>query len=544
MSLPDEETIEAYLRRYRETVPAPRAEWVRYGEETLARQARKMKRTEKINRVMTYTLSTSAAVLIGVWVQGIVVEKANVQPAADHGQRESAAAASDAHLLPGIFHSPDAPSHSAANRGLAPYAERGLVLPQTANEPETGMQKPAAGNVGKSPERTAYTEELPSSGTGGGMLAAAQKPEEKRGLEKQAEKYLQEKLGEESKQYRFNPARSRLAEGIVSFSRVVDGIPVDENSLVVKINQSSEVVGMEIYPIAQKAFSAASVQRSLIDQEEAAQKLATTLRLVYTAGEEPVLRYQPLQAGYVDALTGKLAANADQGSSLIPIQSEGKRLRATDAGSAADLLRAEFGVKISAGIEPVRMINDSSFEYLWEWDGGKSARIRMDKAGNILSFASRNAVQKAGNKQLGMKEAQQTAIEKLSRYLPAGVEEVEMIGQTEEGQQTLFRFCWVHQGIPVITHSYDVYVDRTSGTVTGMAGPFGAELPRLPKAQDVISPEEAMKIFAQQAQPEPVYRALSGQRKSDAEVQLVYPYPVRNEQPLAVDAKTGTLVQP
>lgn len=95
----------------------------------------------------------------------------------------------------------------------------------------------------------------------------------------------------------------------------------------------------------------------------------------------------------------------------------------------------------------------------------------------------------------------------------------------------------------MINHSFDVYVDRTSGTIAGMAGPFGEALPQLPNAKDVISLEEAMKVFAEKVKPELAYRT-NDQGKTDTGMQLVYPYPMRNEKPLAIDAKTGTLIQP
>lgn len=555
MSLPDEEQIEKSLRRYRATVPAPREEWVRYGEEMLARQARKMKRTERITRVMTYSLGTSAAILIGVWVQGAVTEKANLPSTADHGQREESAYAASAPVqVPGIFRSPVVPPYST-NGELSSDGEKSLVLPQTANEQGTGHklgieeagETEEAGEARAQRERTVHSEEQSAERsaavTGDGLSAADQKSVSTSGLQRQAERYLQEKLGQESRQYRFNPARSRLAEGIVAFSRVVEGIPAEESSLVVKIDKGSEVVGMEIYPSEQHSFSSGSAQKPMIDQAEAAQKLATTLRLVYAKGEKPVLRYQPLQISYVDALSGKVAAHGSQAAETIRVQPEAKPLRALDVDSASGLLRDEFGVKIKNGSKPVRMINGSTFEYLWEWDGGKSARIRMDKKGNVLSFTTRNAAAKAGNQEIGVEEARRIAIERLARYLPAGVEEIEMISQVQDGQQTLYRFSWVHQGIPVINHSFDVYVDRTSGTIAGMAGPFGEALPQLPNAKDVISLEEAMKVFAEKVKPELAYRT-NDQGKTDTGMQLVYPYPMRNEKPLAIDAKTGTLIQP
>ncbi|USG64912.1 DUF4901 domain-containing protein [Brevibacillus ruminantium] len=529
MSLPDEEKIEQYLRRYRTTVPVPRTEWVRVGEEQLARQARKVARIERVRKVTAYSVCTASAILLSVWIQGGTLQIQTGEDTVTTAERP----------------------HIAAT---IPQPEGLSTIP--VQEVSSGSGQPGEGQLPKEGIAPGENPLFPKSGKGigkehpnpAGVVAAAEgtKQGNQNVMVEQAEQYLREKLGEDSKEYRFNPARSRLGEGIVAFSQILHGISLDESSLIVTVDKANQPVGLELHPLGASEPQTpplTSSKQALINPADAAQKLADSLRLVYVAGEKNALRYQPLQVDAVDARTGAL--NANPAVETHAVEPKGKRLYAGDAQGAALLLREEFGLEMQAGLKPFILINGANKEYVWEWDGGHTARILLDGEGNLLSFTRKlSAASVSKGHVMGEEEAKRIAVSHLSRYLPAGIEQLASVTVSQDQQQTLFRFYRLHQGIPVVNHVYDVTVDTNRGIVTGLAGPFGKSMPQLPKAEGILSLDEAKKAFAAHVQLEPVYRTGKQEEQSDTGMQLVYPYPQQNEKPLSIDAKSGALIYP
>ena len=514
MGLPDEEDqLISKLRQIKQEAKPPRPEWKQIGKERLIRQARTVRWKRRITHVSAYVGTIGAAALMGIWLSsGQVAEQANLS------ESQASSAQEKSEFLPAaLYQEPELgklPPSVAPTEQPAVSHEAAAGAESARSNVPTDQAEPVA-NVDSEPQTTTRAERIMTP------------------LEKRAQHFLQEKLGEESNYYEIDPGHSRETEGYIAFRKLVHGIPLQQHSAAVEVNPHTGKMSLLLYPIEENGVgtTASSEQSSVIDKTKAAQELASGLRLVYAGKDRPVLQYMSDPQLVIDAKTGKLLANSQGEKRVAPIKTEGKRLIITDADKAEAVMKKEFGIPVSG--KAFMTIDEKAISFIWQMSDKREARLKTADDGSFVGYSLDGSFELGGKPLSSLQQAQDAALFRLAKYLPSDVEEVLVEKALQARGQATFTFVPLYQGVPVVDYPYLVAVDMGSGTVTAIQGDFSRGSFALPSHDNAISLDEAKEQFVKKAPLELVYL------NSQSDPVLVYQVRLDSRKPWAIDALTG-----
>ncbi len=526
MDLPDEKSVIRMLQRIKQEGPPPRQDWKRIGKERLMRQVSTIQRKQRISRASAFVATLGVAALMGIWISsGQLFEKSTNQPLA---QSQASQLPS---LLQGLIKDSAAHQQVAASQEAKtpPAAEHSTATSEkSADSLDAG--KAQATETSQSAQETFQSvapkqEQTPASRS-------------KTPLEERAEQYLRERLGATSGQYQIDPVHSRPAEGYIAFRLVMQGVPFQENSAAVKVNQSNGEMSLLLYPDAGQPdkISALPAQTNLVDKATAAQELAATLSLVYSGKTQPFLRYMPDVNTLIDAHTGKRITSGNAEKTVAAVKGEGKRLTINDRHEAAAIMQQTFGIEVAG--DASLNIEKRAISYTWGNGEKNTATLKADDDGNFIGYFLKGPFKQANTSVSSLQQAQEIALDQLANYLPANVREVRVDAVNQREGQASFTFVPLYQGIPVIDYTYSVTVDMASAIVTSMEGDFTQAAFKLPDKAKAIPLAEAASLFAQEVPMEVVYSVK--ERKTPM---LVYQMRMESAKPWVIDALSGKLVE-
>ncbi|MGG4492462.1 YcdB/YcdC domain-containing protein [Brevibacillus reuszeri] len=526
MGWPDEEHIIQMLRQIKQEVPPPRQEWKQIGKEKLLRQTRRVLWTQKAVRTVSVASTFTIAMLVGVWIS----LGSSTQTPNDSQWGQSPSQGEQVETLP----------QSALPAGQDEVDKEAVPLPKGEKQ---HTNQPSVPNIRQQPNqsRNQATLDKPSSttavisGSSGRENSIARN---KTRVEEQAVRFLREKLGEKSTQYEVDIVHSRPDDGQIAFRKVIAGIPQQESSLLVKVDEENGEMSMLFYPgqeqDATKNAQAPAADR--IEENVAAKELAATLRLVYVANASRKLQYMSDPYTFIDAKSGKQVRSKQGEKVVLAATGKGKQVTIKDGEQGAQLLANEFGFTVSGN--GFMRAEKKGFSFTWSPGEGGSMQLFTDEDGIFTGYEWRGAAEKQNSDRLTTDQAQEVALNQLKNYLPSQIHEVSVEEARHNGGETRFTFVPLIQGIPVIDVPYRVTVELASGKVISMTGEFAQEF-ALPHKTDALSEQEISTHFVKTVPLELVYWAPD----SESDPILVYQIPRSAKQPWSQDAKTGEVIK-
>ncbi|MFS0556116.1 YcdB/YcdC domain-containing protein [Brevibacillus sp. 179-C9.3 HS] len=518
MSLPDENHLIERLKQVRQESVPPRPEWKQMGKERLIREADRLQQAERFKRAVAGAGTFAAAVFIGVWMS----YDSPLKPSADTQTAILPPAEMTVRMSPPLaIPSPSVESQSKPQQETTQKVDNKIVLNQTVAQ-DVSTPHPIAQESATKPEES--TQPTPTR--------------VKSPLEAKAEAFLHKKLGAQSSQFEVDYVHSNLAAGEVAFRKIINGIPLQENSAMVRISPKTGEMTLLLYPGFEDSVIApqSGNHDKAIDKAKAAQQLASTLRLVYTGEEQPELRYMADSDFYVEAKTGNLITltKAEKKSFAVTGQGEPPLLKTSQ--EVAELLGSKLGIKVEE--KPFVHVEKHGISYSWSVEGNAVSVDTTDE-GAFLGYAQLAANGQEQKRETTNEQAQALAIAHLEKFLPTDVRELSLEATHKSADIIQFTFAPIVNGIPVIDHPYRVSVELTSGLVTELTGNF-AELSWTHNNQTIktLSKEEALLQFVQIVPLELVYLPA----ENGAAPVLAYQIRRDSEQPWAMDARTGKAV--
>ncbi|MBY0087927.1 YcdB/YcdC domain-containing protein [Brevibacillus brevis] len=519
MSLPDENHIVELLNHVRQESNPPRQVWKQMGKERLIREAYRMEQAAKIKRVVAGAGSLAAAVFMGVWLSYDSPQK----PSVDTQTTISPPAVITA--TPPLA-TPSPPVKSKAKpqqeQEATPKAGNKIVQNQTATrdalQPQSVAEEPATNPTDRS-QPTSTREKSP--------------------LEDQAVAYLQKKLGAQSKQFEVDYVHSNLAQGEVAFRKIINGIPLQENSATVRISPKTGEMTLLLYPDLEDSgvTSQPANREGTIDKKKAAQQLGSTLRLVYAGKKQPELQYVVASDVFVHAKTGKLISQAGAEKKSVAVSGQGKPLVLKTSGEVAKLLERKLGIKVEQ--KAFIGVNPHGISYSWNDGQGNGVSVETTDDGAFLGYSRMTTDERKYQRETTYEQAQAMAIAHLEKFLPANVRELSLEASQESPSTIQFTFAPKVNGIPVMDHPYKVAVELASGLVTELTGNFSdLSWVQTDQTAKTLSKEEALDQFVQHAPLELVYLPA----EKGAEPVLAYQIRRDSEQPWAIEASTGKVI--
>lgn len=508
MSLPDENHVIELLKQVRQESTPPRQVWKQMGKERLTREAYRMQQAAKIKRVVTGAGSLAAAVFMGVWLS----YHSPLKPTVDLQKTISPPAVITA-TPPNAIPSPPVESKAKPEEKQKAAADT-RVDPQ----PQTLAPETAPNPIDRS-HPTPTREKSP--------------------LEVQAEAYLQKKLGAQSKQFEVDHAHSNLAQGEVAFRKIINGIPLQENSAMVRISPKTGEMTLLLYPDLEDSGVASQPanREGSIDKVRAAQQLGSTLRLVYAGKKQPGLQYVVASDVYVNAKTGKLIGQEKAEKKSVAVSGQGKTLVLKSSDEVAELLERKLDIKVEQ--KAFIGVNPNGISYSWNDGQGNGVSVETTDDGAFLGFSQMAADGRKNHRETTYEQAKALAIAHLEKFLPTDVRELSLEASQESPSTIQFTFAPKVNGIPVIDHSYKVSVEQASGLVTELTGNFSdLSWLHINQTAKMLSMEEALDQFVQHAPLELVYLPA----EKGAEPVLAYQIRRDSEQPWAIEATTGKVI--
>ncbi|WP_406676871.1 YcdB/YcdC domain-containing protein [Neomoorella carbonis] len=391
------------------------------------------------------------------------------------------------------------------------------------------------------------------------------------------------------------------SEANVPYYRLVNGVPLMNNSgfrvgvdvfghIINFYRQREEGIDQAKFPDPSRAVTREEAEKAFAGMLE--------MKLFYLEhqpfyglfkpekGETgPALVYAPTSLAPIDALTGRPLAEflpSLPPSQRITLQGEGRQLIARTPEEAAKLLIETFGLDLTGmqfhGASDVESFNDREIKqksYTWSTipqkgaDGKPVLRqaryvhlITNASTGEVISYNLQDESGRGQKATVSREAAQNTAVQFLQKYLPAGPAEMEMQvypeveeripawvdkSKLKDQERPLpvisFTFNQVHQGVPVMDRAFSVRVDALSGKIVGFHnGINGAPVP-LPDNRNVVPAETAKAEFLKQHPLKLVYIWPEYFDQKAPSPYLVY-IPVPGPDFYYVDAFTGKTVQP
>ncbi|NQF16700.1 hypothetical protein HPY31_22765 [Brevibacillus sp. HB1.3] len=519
MSLPDENHVIELLKQVRQESIPPRQVWKQMGKERLIREAYRMQQAAKIKRVVAGAGSLAAAVFMGVWLS----YDSPLKPSVDRQTAISPPATISA--TPPLA-TPSLPVESMAKpqqeQGATPRVDNKIVQNQTVTRDAPQPQSVAKESATNSTDRSQPTT-----------------TREKSPLEDQAEAYLQKKLGAQSKQFEVDYIHSNLATGEVAFRKIINGIPLQENSATVRISPKTGEMTLLLYPDLEDSGGASQPANrdGMIDKKKAAQQLGSTLRLVYAGKKQPGLQYAVASDVYVNAKTGTLISQARAEKKSVAVSGQGKPLMLKTSNEVAELLERKLSIKVEQ--KAFIGVNPRGISYSWNDGQGNGVSVETTDDGAFLGFSRMAANESKNQRETTYEQAQTLAIAHLEKFLPTDVRELSLEASQESPSTIQFTFAPKVNGIPVMEHPYKVSVELASGLVTELTGNFSdLSWIQIDQTAKTLSKEAALDQFVQHAPLELVYLPA----EKGAEPVLAYQIRRDSEQPWAIEATTGKVI--
>ncbi|WCN37098.1 YcdB/YcdC domain-containing protein [Aneurinibacillus uraniidurans] len=311
----------------------------------------------------------------------------------------------------------------------------------------------------------------------------------------------------------------------VIFIPLVNGIPYDGSFfLQIDVNQAGEVVNYfnrndridpKDFPIAKNVLSKEEAEKAFLQ--------SLTMNLYYEDEEtvrgttdpknvRTILKYQP-QMKPIDAVSGKpVEENIAYTQHTInkPVTGQGKVLQASNAKEATALLKSELGIQVDGltyredgdGIKRAKL-------YEWTTKDELVYGVQTTDKGEVIQFGAlsvHNPDKMKGEEKIPRDEAAVKALDTIKKYLPTYVKEVQ-VNYTEENYPhwvdknnipknniLLVSFRELHDNIPIMTRSVDVWVNLGTGAVEQVFLPPSINS-ELPDASKRITKEEAVKSY-------------------------------------------------
>ncbi|USG64914.1 hypothetical protein NDK47_22760 [Brevibacillus ruminantium] len=344
--------------------------------------------------------------------------------------------------------------------------------------------------------------------------------------------------------YQFNPSMTTSADTIV-FSRVVNGIPFQNDSTSILVDNSGEVIGKTgglskgrpqdnyVFPKPEDALS----------KEQVAKELSRYLQLQYELKEDgPLLRYAFAFSGELDALTGQDAAGGEY-RQIIKVQPKGQTPLIRNAAEAASFL-AKQGIKTEgASLKEESLAKANRKNYEWWKDEDLIAIIGVNTTDNrLLNFEEYPRMQegKSSERKITPEQVPALAIKELETYLPQNEKEIILLETPryeKNGNSYQAEFALVREGIPVREWRNVIVVNAESGKIikVSLSNP---EPKSFPQANQAIKPEQAAASYVEQFPLTLVYELKNA---TDKEAKLVYKGidTIRGQR---IDAVTGKIL--
>ncbi|MBM7866254.1 hypothetical protein GTO89_07875 [Heliobacterium gestii] len=251
-------------------------------------------------------------------------------------------------------------------------------------------------------------------------------------------------------------------------------------------------------------------------------------------GRQPVLlTYQTGGAiGPIDALTGKplweSGAEVSKPEKLLRLSGQGKSIEAKDPQAAERVIETVFGIDMSgmAFVDPLfrkRETPAAPFAKMFQWVDKKPGGTRFitmeteSDTGRVCGYsleAVRTGEQQPAqeNKKgvaIPVEEAKKKALRVLQQFLPARAVEMNLLEPSAEptkypdwvdrsklpkdsldSPNHEFYFIPVHQGVPIESIQWSVFIDKRTGNVSGF-NYQAVDFDQLPVKSGLISPEQA-----------------------------------------------------
>lgn len=438
MSGLDEEKLSVQLRGLRRQDPPPRQEFVTYLDQTLVKKARQMKKRQKVYRVLSVTGGAAAAVVLALFV-AVPVGK-------------------------------ESPEGTSSIR----FEQRSVTVPPsekkgvTRQEPVSKKQ-PVKQEEGQTKQSREQAVESKTQSFANKQAQQKQATSNSNEPALSVEKYMQQKLGDKSKQYRMVSSQQETNTAV--FQREINGVPFADSVVKIRLEDGRPVgMVMEESIHADAELSLFPSPAKAMSKEEALQRLTA------------ILKPEEAEAfsGYINALNGEVldrhfqSLTAGSGYSLIPIQAQGKPLKASSIEEIASLIQDEFGVHIGGENRPMATVEHKAYmEYTWKIADATYVTARFaSPSGQLLTYQMKNQAGSEISPELSQAEAAQIGAEKLESYLPASITQLAMDGAAVEGSAIRLDFTAIAQGVRLDSHPYKVWVDGTSKQVVGMEGNF------------------------------------------------------------------------
>lgn len=508
MSLPDENHVIELLKQVRQESNPPRQVWKQMGKERLIREAYRMQQAAKVKRVVAGAGSLAAAVFMGVWLS----YDSPLKPSMDTQTTISTPAV--------ITTTPPLaiPSLPVESKAKPAEKQEAATVTREAPQPQT-LAPEAATNPLDTSQPTPTREKSP--------------------MEVQAETYLLKKLGAQSKQYEVDHVHSNLAQGEVAFRKIINGIPLQENSVMVRISPKTGEMTLLLYPdLEDSGVASQSTNRDgTIDKVKAAQQLGSTLRLVYAGKKQPELQYVVASDVYVNAKTGKLIGQERAEKKSVAVSGQGKPIVLKTSDEVAELLERKLDIKMEQ--KAFIGVNRHGISYSWNDGQGNGVSVETTDDGAFLGFSQMAADGRKNERETTYEQAKALAIAHLEKFLPTDVRELSLEASQESPSTIQFTFAPKVNGIPVMDHPYKVSVELASGLVTELIGNF-SDLSWIQTDQiaKTLSKEEALVLFVQHAPLELVYLPA----EKGAEPVLAFQIRRDSEKPWAIEATTGKVI--
>ncbi|MFS0553629.1 YcdB/YcdC domain-containing protein [Brevibacillus sp. 179-C9.3 HS] len=442
MSGLEDEKLTVQLRGLRRQDPPPRQEFVTYLDQTLVKQARQIKKRQKVSRILSMTGGAAAAVVLALLVA--VPDGKEVPDGTSSVRTEQRA-----ENAPSLAKEKEIPEQS----NIPPVAEQR----KTSQVKEQPKQKEQSIITKSQPLPKSRTQ--PKTATT--VSNAPTLP---------VEQYIKQKLGDKSKQYQL--ASNHQEKDTAVFQRVINGIPFADSVVKVPLESDGRPAGMVIEENLDAAtdLSIFPSPAKAISKEEAVQRLTASLK------QEEVATF----AGYINALSGEVldrhfqSVAAARSYSLIPIQAQGKLLVASSEEEIASLIQEEFGVRIGGENRPLSTEQHEAYmEYTWKMTDDTYLTARFaSKSGQLLAYRMKNKTESDTSAELSQAQAAEIGAKKLASYLPRQITQLAIEGAAVEDSAIRLDFIAITQGARVESHKYKVWVDSTSKQVVGLEGNF------------------------------------------------------------------------
>ncbi|MCM3140935.1 YcdB/YcdC domain-containing protein [Brevibacillus sp. MER 51] len=388
--------------------------------------------------------------------------------------------------------------------------------------------------------------------------------EDKLSLDVQKEKaqaFLKELFGQLATELQFDESESKRINEVV-FRRVINGVPYLGQNVFINVNSQGQIASfsndenissltdVSTFPEPTKAISL----------EQAEKALTNMMKLVYRlgpSGSDPILTYQPIWSGYMDAKTGRSLDTrsaqyqplSGQLSPAIPVTPANQKVVAKNKDEAVALLKSIVGFDPTGAAFSEQSFSDRPREGMKEyrWQKGEQSGIVVvqEKTGQVTSVGVEAKTERKVTKKVTREDAQRTAVQLLQTYLDTDTKMIvsEVNSYYSQGDPYTFTFYPTVHEIPIVDQAYSVTIHGETGKPVQLSGEFGHSKLNFPNPAKAVSAEQAAKEYLKYHPLKLVYmKPIIGGQKADLPV-LAY-ITERNEQAGdSIDAFTGQIIQ-